>query len=221
MAEQLALDFPCQTAFGEEDYFVSSANRFAVGLIENWAEWPDKRLVLLGERGSGKTHLARIWADRAGAVFLDIQTLDVSDGQLDLTHPVVLENLENLPRAQEQQMFHLLNLCAQADQFILLTGRGSVGNWGIQLPDLESRLRQITPAKIDAPDDDLLLAVMMKQFQDRQIALSPKVMGFLSKRMVRSFEAVSELVASLDHISLQEHSKITLDHAKRILAEMS
>ena len=219
MAEQLALEFPCETAFGEEDYFVSSANQFAVGLIENWVDWPEKRLLILGARGAGKTHLAQIWADRADAQFIDIQDFRAENGPVQ--SPIVVENIENLSRDQEVQLFHLLNLAVQSDQHILLTGRGTVAGWGIQLPDLESRLRQITTAEIESPDDDLLVAVLMKQFQDRQIALPPKIMGFLAKRMNRSFEAVAQLVSRLDQISLQERGKITLDHAKRILAEMS
>ena len=221
MAEQLALNFPCETAFGEEDYFLSSANTLAVGLIESWHDWPEKRLLILGARGAGKTHLAQIWAERSGAKFLDIHDFDPTLGAGAVDVPIVLENVENLLRDQETQLFHLLNLAAQADQYVLITGRGSVGSWGIQLADLESRLRQITTAEIQTPDDDLLLAVMMKQFQDRQIALPPKIMNFLAKRMNRSFEGVSQLVVRLDQISLQERGKITLDHAKRILAEMS
>ena len=72
MAEQLALDFPCQTAFGEEDYFLSEANRFATELISGWKNWPNKRLLLEGPRGAGKTHLSRIWCVQTNARFLDV-----------------------------------------------------------------------------------------------------------------------------------------------------
>ena len=100
MAEQLALDFPCQTAFGAEDYFVSDANKLAAGLVEDWENWPEKRLLLLGPSGAGKTHLARVWAAQAGATFMDVSELDnVED--IRVNAPCVLENLETLPRAYE------------------------------------------------------------------------------------------------------------------------
>ena len=216
MAEQLALDFPCQTAFGEDDYFISSANELAADQVGAWQDWPKKRLLILGPTGAGKTHLAQIWAKWVGARELDLKSVDLADQSLTQT-PALIENIEVLDRASEDVLFHILNLFDAAGQHILLTGRGSIGGWGVHLADLESRLRQTTQIEIKAPDDDLLLAVLMKQFQDRQLAPSPKIIGYVAKRMTRSFEAASELAHRMDQISLQSGGKVTMDAAKKAL----
>ena len=218
MAEQLALDFPCETAFGEDDYFISEANRFAAEQVGVWENWPHNRLLILGPTGAGKTHLAQIWCKWVDAVSIDLQNCDPSSETI-TQKPALIENIEVLDPETEQTLFHLLNLFGNAGQSMLLTARGTVTGLGLSLPDLESRLRQITQVEIKAPDDDLLLAVLMKQFQDRQLAPSPRVIGFLAKRMGRSFEAITGLVADIDRISLQSGGKVTMESAKKALAK--
>ena len=220
MAEQLTFELPRKTALGVEDYFVSDANVLASNLIENWHNWPEKRLLLLGPKGAGKTHLARIWADQSDAKFVDLQDFNATDEAV-IEYPIVVENLESLPRDAEENLFHLLNLCAQSQQYILLTARGGIGSWSIQLPDLESRLRQATQAEISEPDDELLLAVLLKQFQDRGLSPAPNVVTYLKTHMPRSFEAVSELVSRLDRKNLLERKKVSLGLARDVLAELS
>jgi hypothetical protein len=65
--QQLAFDLPARPALEREDFFVSVANAQAVALIEGWRDWPARKLALSGPRGAGKTHLAHVWAARAGA----------------------------------------------------------------------------------------------------------------------------------------------------------
>ena len=219
MPEQLALDLPCKTAFGVEDYFVSSANEMVSGLIGEWQSWPLKKLLILGPKGAGKTHVARIWAEKSGANFIDVGGIgDFAEQGAD--NPAVVENLELLPREQEEALFHLLNKFDQAGQYLVLTGRGAIGGWGIHLPDLESRLRQITQVQIKEPDDNLLLAVLIKQFQDRGLSPLPSVISYIQARMPRSFEAIANIVAELDRRSLQEGGRVTQKLARTLLEEL-
>ena len=69
--KQLAFDLPLDPRFGAEDFLVSPSNEQAYGQIESWPDWPDTILVLVGPRGSGKSHLASIWATNAHAWTID------------------------------------------------------------------------------------------------------------------------------------------------------
>ena len=73
---QLAFDLPARPAMGREDFLVASCNRDAVGWIDRWPEWPYPCMVLYGPPGSGKTHLARVWQQRAGAAWDEGGTVD-------------------------------------------------------------------------------------------------------------------------------------------------
>ena len=64
---QLVLDLPVRPALGRADFFVSPANRLALAQVESWPGWPSGRLAVTGPEGAGKTHLAHVWAARAGA----------------------------------------------------------------------------------------------------------------------------------------------------------
>ena len=65
--KQLAFDLPLDPRYGREDFLVSPSNERAYGLVERWPDWPDTVLVLTGPPGSGKSHLASIWATDAHA----------------------------------------------------------------------------------------------------------------------------------------------------------
>ena len=66
MPRQLTFDLPVRTALGRDDFFVSEANADAVAKIEGWRDWPQGKLALGGPAGSGKTHLAHVWAEMVG-----------------------------------------------------------------------------------------------------------------------------------------------------------
>ncbi|MEH6741423.1 MAG: chromosomal replication initiator DnaA, partial [Sulfitobacter sp.] len=99
----------------------------------------------------------------------------------------------------------------------LLTGTGAVAHWGITLPDLDSRMRGALEASIDAPDDALLSAVLVKLLADRQLMPPPDVIPYLLKRMDRSFAAANRIVAELDRESLARKRPITRALAALVL----
>ena len=67
MNRQLAFDIPPLSALRRADFFASPANAEALAVIEDWPRWPNGRMLLVGPEGTGKTHLAHIWADQTGA----------------------------------------------------------------------------------------------------------------------------------------------------------
>lgn len=219
MAEQLGLDLPSIAALGREDFLVAPSNALAVALIDAWPDWPSGKLVLSGPTGSGKTHLAHVWAARSGAGIYDAGDLPGADIPTLASGPVVIENLPNAAgdNAVETALFHVHNLCLANGHALLVTGSGALPNWPITLPDLKSRLQGAASAELAAPDDTLLAAVLVKQFADRQLAPPPDVIPFLVKRIDRSFEAVRDIVAALDAESLARKKPITRPFASALL----
>ncbi|KPA22125.1 DnaA regulatory inactivator Hda [Shimia sp. SK013] len=219
MAEQLNFDLPVRAALGREDFFVSPANAMALGLVDDWPNWPGSKLVISGPAGSGKTHLARVWAKVANASV--VGAADLTDADVpDLANgPVAVEDVHLIadnPAAQIA-LFHLHNLTLAEGHSLLLTGIGVPPQWGLTLPDLLSRMQGTIVATMQDPDDMLLMAILAKQFGDRQLTPNPETLAYLAKHMDRSFADAARIVHALDTLSLSEKRPITRALAKRVL----
>lgn len=222
MSEQLIFDLPPKTAFGHEDFFVSPSNDLAVRFVESWRDWPLGKLILCGPKGSGKSHLAHIWAEDAGAVVVSSNALAYERLQTLAEQPVVIEDVHFLVQNNdgEAALLHLHNLMNQAHHPLLMTGVGTIGSWDIRLPDLASRLSGSQAVSLAAPDDALLSVLLIKLFADRQIVVSPALISYIVKRMDRSFAFAGDLVRALDRASLAGQKPITKRLAGRVLDEM-
>ncbi|SFR14835.1 chromosomal replication initiator DnaA [Poseidonocella sedimentorum] len=204
MARQLRFDLATKPALGREDFFVSPANEVAVASIEAWDIWPDLKLVLTGPAGSGKTHLAHVWANLTGARILRASALR-SDGLADLARgPVAVEDIPAIAGQPEAEtaLFHLHNLMRAERQPLLLTARAPAPQWPLTLPDLASRMQATHQVALGAPDDALLAAVLMKLFADRQINPAPGTLDYLLAQIDRSFAAARGAVRALDEAAM-------------------
>lgn len=217
MAQQLALDLPTRAALGREDFFVASPNALALATVEGWRDWPGGRLVLVGPEGSGKTHLAHVWAAETGAAIQPAQTLEPQMVEALASGPVVIEDADRIAPEAEVALFHLHNLTLAQGGRLLLTARTAPAHWPLALPDLASRLQAAPIARLDAPDDALLSAVLVKHFADRQITVSPRLIDYLLGRMDRSLAAAADLVDRLDRRALAEGCAVTPHLARRVL----
>lgn len=219
MAQQLSFELPARTALGRDDFFVSPSNAMAVTLIDAPHSWSNGRLMIVGPEGSGKTHLAHVWATQSNAQIIAASDL-TEDMVPSLTKsPVALEDVERIAgeRARETALFHLHNLAAAEGQPLLMTARSAPQRWPLSLPDLASRLGAIQIARLDAPDDTLLTALLMKLFADRQLFPAPDLLPYLTRRMDRSFGAAQRLVAKLDKAALEAKRPITRSFAAEVL----
>ncbi len=214
---QLAFDLPHRPALGRADFLVSECNAAALHWIERWPQWPERALVLHGPAGSGKSHLAELWRERSGGVMIAGEELAKSDpNELALHRAVALDDAQ---RAPEEALLHLYNCVVEVGASLLVVAREAPATWPIALPDLASRLRAAPSVAIAPPDDRLLAAVMVKLFADRQVRVAPGVIGFLVRRMERSFAAAGALAEALDRLALGAKRPITVALARRVLAE--
>ncbi|MBF0268579.1 MAG: hypothetical protein HQL44_08300 [Alphaproteobacteria bacterium] len=212
---QLAFHLPPQPQMGREDFLEAPCNGLALSWIERWPDWPAQALVLCGPEGSGKTHLANIFAARAGAAIVPAARFTQSDVPALEGKSVVIEDCKaDLP---ERALFHLLNLAKESQGFVLLTARQPQARWTVVLPDLRSRLLALPLAELKAPDDALLTALLAKLFADRQLRVGPDALAYILGRIERSFAAAHRLVGQIDDKALAAKRPVTIPLIRDIL----
>ena len=215
---QLTFDLPADVRLGAEDFFVSQANEQAFAMLLAPQTWPNGKLALVGPASSGKTHLAGVFAAQSGAMILNAEAIDPAALMPDV--PVVIQDCDRLPQESEEWLFHAHNHLAMAGLPLLITGQTAPARWDIALPDLASRLTAATTVTITTPNAALLTAVLLKHFQDRQLAPAPDAMAYLIKHLPRSFEAVRDTVDTLDREALAQGKALTRPFVRSVLDSM-
>lgn len=223
MEEQLSFDLPALPALGREAFFVSPSNALALALLDQPGNWPNGKMALIGEPGSGKTHLTSVWAAQTGARVIAAADLPGSDIAALVQGPIAVEDIDTIAGQLEAEtaLFHLHNLAAAERHALLVSARLAPQQIAFALPDLASRLQAAQIATLEAPDDALLAAVLMKLFADRQINPAPGLVPFLVRRIDRSFAAAQALVEQLDRAALAEGKPMTRALASAVLNAQS
>lgn len=206
---QLVLALDHAESFAREDFLAGPSNAAALTLVDRWPDWPAQAMALVGPEGSGKSHLASIWAEMAGARVLSARLLS----EIDLpsafaTGALVVEDLEP-DGLDERALFHLLNLAREQDAFVLLTARSSPAGFAVVIRDLASRLRALPVVTLSAPDDALLRMLLVKLAADRQIAVDEALVNYLANRIERSFAAARAAVRLIDQEAMRQHRPVT------------
>lgn len=207
---QLALDFGHAQALGAEDFLPAPCNREALAWLARWPDWGASGLVLVGPEGSGKSHLARIFAHRTGA-------REVGPGPWPEDAPASLVIDPADPIRDEARLLSWYHRAQEHGGHLLLTAERAPSQWSIRLADLASRLRALPLATLQPPDDALLGALLVKLFKDRGLAVGEGVVGYLVRHMERSFRAAKVLVAELDAHSLEHQRPVTVPLARAVL----
>jgi chromosomal replication initiation ATPase DnaA len=215
---QLALALGHAESYAREDFLSGPCNAGPLQLIDAWPDWPANALALVGPEGSGKTHLAMIWAAVAGARVIAARALREAELPSALATGALV--VEDAPAgADERALFHLINLAREEQASLLFTASSAPATWRVAIPDLASRLRALPVATLQAPDDIMLRAVIVKLAADRQLALDESVVAYLSTRIERSFAAARAAVIALDNEALRQGRPPTRALAAEIFRE--
>lgn len=214
--EQLPLEFPVEEQTSRDDLRVADTLTAAVRIIDEWPNWPSPVAVLVGPVGAGKSHLANIWRESAGAV--DIRPVAGSGAaSAAASGPVLFEDADRMA-FDETELFHVINAVRENGHHLLMTARSWPTTWPVALADLKSRLKAVTVVEIGEPDEQLLKEVLVKLFADRQIAIDDKLVAYIAERMERSAEAARRIVDALDRLALSRRTKINRALVAEVLA---
>ena len=220
---QLTLDLPQRPALGREDFVVAPCNETAVAWIDRWPDWPQPVLAVHGPPGSGKSHLAQVWRRASRAETVSPEAFETRDppALAGAGTAVLIEDLDRLLAAadpeREERLLHLHNLVLEAGGQLLLTARSAPTRWPCALPDLRSRLAAAHAVPLGAPDDQLIQALLIKLFSDRQLRVSAPVVKYLLPRVERSFTALREVVGAIDEAALATRRDISVPLVRRVL----
>ena len=206
---QLVLALDHAVSFAREDFLAGPSNAAALTLIDRWPDWPAQVMALIGPEGSGKSHLAAIWAETAGARVLAAKLLTQTDLPAAFaTGALVVEDLEPAG-LDERALFHLLNLAREEGAYMLLTARSALAGFPVSIRDLGSRLRALPSVALAPPDDALLRSLIVKLATDRQLAVDDALVNYLANRIGRSFAAAHAAVVRLDEEAMRQHRPVT------------
>jgi chromosomal replication initiation ATPase DnaA len=214
---QLAFALPHAESLTRDNFLEGPANEASLALIDSWPDWPNRIMLLVGPEGSGKSHLAAIWAEEAGARSTSAHALTAATvpGAL-ATGALVIEDLK--PQGfDERAMFHLMNLAREDEAFVLMTARIPPSAFEIELRDLRSRLRAVPTVSLLPPDDLLFRALIVKFCADRQLTVDEAVVSYLTNRIERSYAAARQTVELLDTEALRLGRPVTRALAAELL----
>lgn len=204
---QLALALDHAESYARDDFLSGSGNAAALTLIKSWPDWPANAVALIGPEGSGKSHLASVWAEISGARMTSGRALRQNDLLSELATGALV--VEDAAAADERALFHLINLAREEESFLLFTARTAPTLWPVAIADLASRLRALPVVSLQAPDDPMLRGVLMKLAADRQLELDESVVRYLLSHIERSFAAARAAVVALDNEALRQGRPVT------------
>jgi chromosomal replication initiation ATPase DnaA len=214
---QLPLEFDHVASHDEADFVIGDGNRLAYLHLAAWPDWPGPLTLLIGPAKSGKSHLGRIWAARSGAESPAPSEIEARAGQGGTT-PLLIEDLDQ-PGYDERALFHLLNQSMRDGRPLLMTAREPVGSWPYATDDLKSRARLATLLQVEAATDSELSQMLVKLFADRQIAVDPRIIGYIVPRMERSPAEAVAMAELMDRLALGRGTAITRSVAAEALRQ--
>jgi len=218
--KQYLLDLKNLESFDADDYIITESNIHALKWIDQWPNWGNAKYSnitsILGEEGSGKTHLAQIWAQRSGAIILEPSNLSTKQYAENTAKCYILEDLQNA-LSNEVELFYLLEHIIHNNKYLLITTNTPIHHLEIKLPDLKSRLNSIFLIEIKKPDEKMIEQILVKFFSDRQISISSNVIKYLLTRVNYNYKNIAEIVEKLDLLSLEAQKNISIPFIKEHL----
>ena len=213
---QLLLNFEYKQNFKDEDFYVSSSNYYAFNLISTWPKWEKNFLNICGEKYSGKTHLTNIFIKKFKGIKIEANLFENKNlNEMKIYENIILDNFDK--NIDENLIYSLFNVIDQDNKYLIINSLNPINEMNFKLDDLKSRTKNCLVAKIDKPDDDLMFALILKNFSDRQIVIDKKLINFIIKRVDRSYDKIFEFIYKIDQISLKKKKPIDFKIIKEVL----
>ena len=215
-SNQQIIRFDYDQNYKIDDFFISKSNKHIFDLLNQWPKWEKNFLNIIGENFSGKTHIVNIFLKKFKGIKLDASSLN-NDYLKDIKvyQNIVLENLTN--KTDEKLLYTLINIIDQDNKFLIITSSIPIVDINFNLKDLLSRSKNFLLQNIEKPDDELIFALLVKNFSDRQISVEKKLINFIIKRIDRSYSKIFDFIYKIDEMSLKKKKSIDLKIIKEVL----
>jgi len=214
--DQQIIKFDYEKNFRYEDFYVSKSNEHIFNFIDSWPKWEKNFVNINGENFSGKTHIANIFLKKNKGIKLETKTLNNDHlKEIKLHENIILENLDK--NVNEKLIYTLFNLIEQDNKYLVVTSIEPITSIKFELNDLKSRSKNFILQNIEKPDDDLIFALLIKNFSDRQISIEKKLINFIIKRIDRSYSKIFDFIYKIDEISLKKKKSIDFKTIKDVL----
>jgi len=213
---QLLLNFEHKQNFKDEDFYVSKSNYFAFNLISSWPKWEKNFLNICGDNFSGKSHLADIFLKKFKGIKINAHAFrDENLHEIKVYENIILENFDQ--NIDEILIYSLFNTIDQDNKYLIINSTIPINEINFKLNDLKSRTKNCLFAKIEKPDDELMFALILKSFSDRQVVVDKKLIDFIIKRIDRSYSKIFEFIYKIDELSLKKKKPIDFKTIKEVL----
>jgi len=213
---QLLFKFNQKKNFNYDDFYVGKSNFYAFKLIEKWPNWEKNIINICGEKFSGKTHLTNIFLKKNKGKKINASELDNNKlKEFKIYENIIIDDFDKF--SDENLLYSLFNLVDSDNKYLIINSIKPISQINFKLNDLKSRSKNCIIAKIDSPDDDLMFAIILKNFSDRQIEIDKKLIDFIIKRIDRSYGKIYEFIYKIDELSLKKKKPIDFKTIKEIL----
>ena len=217
-SDQQIIKFDHEKNFRYEDFYISKSNEHIFNFINSWPKWEKNFVNINGENFSGKTHITNIFLKKYKGIKLETKNLNDNHlKEIKLHENIILENLEK--NVNEKLIYTLFNLIEQDNKYLVVTSIEPITRIKFELDDLKSRTKNFILQNIEKPDDDLIFALLLKNFSDRQISIEKKLINFIIKRIDRSYSKIFDFIYKIDEISLKKKKSIDFKTIKAVLGD--
>ena len=215
---QQLLNFDHEQNFKYDDFFVSKSNKHIFDFLNKWPNWEKNLLNINGENFSGKTHLINIFLEKFKGIKINAKKFNNDDlKKIKIYENIILEDLTK--EINEELFFTLINIIEQDNKYLIVTSKESIVEINFDLNDLKSRSKNFLLQTINKPDDELIFALLLKSFSDRQISIDKKLINYVIKRIDRSYGKIFDFIYKIDEMSLKKKKPIDLKIIKEVLGE--
>ena len=215
---QQIIKFNYDKNMSNDDFFISKSNKHIFELLNSWPRWEKNFLNICGEKFSGKTHLINIFLKKFKGIKFEANLLNNEKlKEIKIYQNIILENLDK--NVDEKLLYTLLNIIDQDNKYLIVTSNRLIVDIEFELVDLKSRAKNFLLQNIEQPDDELIIALLIKNLSDRQISIQKKLIDYIIKRINRSYGKIFEFIYKIDEVSLKKKRSIDLKIIKDVLGE--
>ncbi len=216
--DQKIIKFMHEKNLSDNDFFVSKSNKHVYDLLNSWPNWENNLVNICGENFSGKSHLINIFIKKFQGIIFRADTFENDNlSKLNSYENIILENFDR--KNNEKLIYTLINTIEQSNKYLIVTSLKPISEINFDLVDLKSRAKNFLIQSIKKPDDELIFALLLKNFSDRQIIIEKKLINYVVNRIHRSYSKIFDFIYKIDEMSLKKKKSIDFKIIKDVLGE--